>query len=76
MQTLSENQSQNNNPVPQITLNTLSFKQRYDNLTEGQKAHVLRKYKALYGSVATFYRKIKEEVRVWNSEKIFFENNL
>jgi len=34
------------------------------------------KYVALFGTKATFYKKINGKVRLWRAEQIFFENYL
>lgn len=58
------------------TETTNDFKTKYEALPEGKKAAVLRKFKAAYGSAATFYRKLNKQVRVRKIEEIFFINNL
>ncbi len=48
----------------------------YSSLNEGQKANLRRKYMALFGNRASFYRKINGQTRVLKAEQIFFQTNL
>ena len=50
--------------------------EKYNALSEAQKYTLRRKYVALFGNKATFYKKINGKVRLWRAEQIFFDNNL
>lgn len=61
---------------PQIENDKTSLRALYDALPPGRQATVLRKFKTLYGSMRTFYRKINNEVRVKPAEQMFLINLL
>jgi len=66
-------QTQNNNQPAQIGQ---LIQQLYKTLSFGQKRRLMLQYIALYGTRRTFYRKVGGQVRLLNSEKVFFQNQL
>jgi hypothetical protein len=52
------------------------LEEKYNALSDAQKFTLRRKYVALFGTKATFYKKINGKVRLWRAEQIFFENYL
>ena len=48
----------------------------YNALSDAQKYTLRRKYIYLFGSKATFYKKINGQAHLRGAEQLFFENNL